>query len=511
LSSIAAEPVAAIVPPEVNVIYFARASVEVTPDARVVLNSIVDYLRKKPDEKISLSSFVDPTGTLAKNKDIIAKRSDAVKRFFVEAGIGTERVEVPPNSVKSVPPTYPVDDYWRLRKVVVSFSSKAMELSAEQSKRDDLAAEEEAKPEKPSPPRRSAKEAKTSATAPATGDASEPKQDVVDVLYWRHPKHALLILAKALGYFRDEHLEVRLHESNALEASQITVAVAEGTGKIKAITAMDPRKRKYFMGAVCPYGFHDSLAKNIPLVQIGGLSDISVTIVMKKELAAAVKKDLRAFAGHTIARVKVQSSVTTVDYVLLFINALKAAKIPHKEKWYSAGNEIFYALKSGEVDAVSSGPPYDHETVEKNPDLALYEVGPLYNQMPCCRQLVTRDQLKDPKTREKYVRFERALIRAHMYYEEHKAEASEIVARVLRANPAMIREIFMRKGFALDPNPNTKGAVAFYDAMREVIGKQEIRESIDTSVYEEALLALAKESPKDEYFTRAIQRFRQKN
>ena len=45
----------------------------------------------------------------------------------------------------------------------------------------------------------------------------------------------------------------------------------------------------------------------------------------------------------------------------------------------------------------------------------------------------------------------------------------------------------------------------------DAIGKQDVRESIDTSVYEDALAGLVKENPGNEFYARAVQRFRATN
>src|SRR5205823_5759516 len=145
-------------------------------------------------------------------------------------------------------------------------------------------------------------------------------------------------------------------------------------------------------------------------------------------------------SGHSVARDK--NGPSAMDYSLLFINQLKKHHIDYKEKWYPSRAEMQQALARGEVDAVISGPPYDQFFIENHPDLGIFELRNLYSNLPCCRQLITRDQLKDPKQRAKYVRFERALIRAHKYYKENKLEFAALVAKILKLNPGTVRAVF---------------------------------------------------------------------
>jgi ABC-type nitrate/sulfonate/bicarbonate transport system substrate-binding protein len=494
------------VAPEVNVIYFEVGSAEITPDARVVLKTIVDYLKQEPTEKIVLSSFSDPTGSTAVNRKILAQRSLAARKFIIDNGITEDRVASPASAIKSVPKDYPKDQYWRLRKVVAEYSSKAQGLAAARAKHDDQVAETEAQPKQKPTASKSG-----SAAAVGAGNGEDNKLETVDVLYWKSLNHSLFLIAKANGYFRDEGLNVRLHEAPTYEASQIAIAVAEGgTPANRPVVGMDPKKRKYFLGAVCPSGFHEALSKGIPLVQIGGMLEEPMSLIMKKELAEEVAKNLSAFSGHSLARLR--NAPSKLEYILMFAGALQAREIPYSEKFFNSAWDMEQALVRGEVDAVNSTPPYDQEIVDRHPTLGLFPLRSIYPVMTCCRQLVTRDQLKDKKMRDKYVRFERAVIRAHRFYTVNKADAVEIVARYLSTKPSVVREVFMRKGYALDPNPNDKGSQALYRALKSKVGTiNSLRESIDTSIYEEALLALAKENPEDTYFTDAIRRYRATN
>ena len=110
------------------------------------------------------------------------------------------------------------------------------------------------------------------------------------------------------------------------------------------------------------------------------------------------------------------------------------------------------------------------------------------------------------------MRFERVIIRAHKFYRENRAETVDLVAKLLNMKVSVVRAVFSRPGYTLDPNPNTKGTIAFAESLRSTIkGKQDVRESVDTSVYEEALLTLAKENESDEYFRQQLRAYKSTN
>jgi ABC-type nitrate/sulfonate/bicarbonate transport system substrate-binding protein/outer membrane protein OmpA-like peptidoglycan-associated protein len=512
------------VPPMVNVVYFQAQRSEITPDAKVILDRIVEFLKKSPSEKVTLHAFVDPTGQAKTNERLLKERSEAVYKFLVDNGATKAQVDLPANVAVATPQGFPADQYWRLRKVAIEYSEHARSVLESRASKEDAVAEADAHPETPPPePKKKEPPKKVAAKTPKSNDAipdpgaGDKKLDTVDVLYWKSVNHALFIIAKAKGYFAEEGLDVRLHSGTDMEASELSVMLAETPAAKSALgrTGEDVehaealKKHKYFMGAICPYGFHEGLGKGLPLVQIGGVLAQTMTILMKKDLAEKVKRNLSAFSGHTLGRWA--GGPTDIDYVLMFVAALKKNNVPFKLKEYKHWEQLDEAMVKGEIDAIPSGPPYDTALLEKHPDLGIFELRTLYPDMSCCRQVVMREQLRDKTLRDKYVRFERALIKAHRYYREHLLEASDLVAKVLQMRPGVVRDIFLRPGYTLDPNPNSKGAIAFYKTLEKQIGKQDVKEAIDTSIYEEALLGLAKDNPSEQYFARAVKEYKNTN
>jgi NitT/TauT family transport system substrate-binding protein len=406
-------------------------------------------------------------------------------------GVDKDRIAILPPSLsdsKRMPP----NEYWSLRKTVVLYGADTITRVKQHEEAEEARVEKE--------------------LAPATAAGSEKKLETVDVIYWKNVTHGLFIIAKKMGFFEKEGFNVRLHESH-LEANELNMQLAEDmkmqTTRIP-LSAKDVKSHRYFLGAVCPYGFHEALSEKLPFVQIGGMLANPNTFLGKKELVAAGMKNLRAFKGVTIGRAHDLPNGFDSNYFLLDRLVALGFKqgVDFKVKDFPTDGEAINGLAHGEVDLLASGPPDDLEFIKHHPDFGIFPLSQLNLNLPCCRQVVTRDNLK--RNREKYVRYERAVIRAQRYLTEHPDESIEILAKFLNMSPAVVRSIFQRPGFALYSNPNVKGSKVFADTMAQRLGKAkvgDVRESIDTTVYEEALLGLAKEDPSPAY-NQMIARYR---
>jgi ABC-type nitrate/sulfonate/bicarbonate transport system substrate-binding protein len=236
-------------------------------------------------------------------------------------------------------------------------------------------------------------------------------------------------------------------------------------------------------------------------------------MIGRKELVEDIKKNLKSFKGHTIAKMK--NGATDIDVTYLFIDRLKGAGLKEgvdfTYKYYNSWDEMHADHAAGNVDLMVGWNPFDEEYVHKFPQFSLLQLRSLYAYMPCCRQVVLRENLQNPAKREQYVRFERAIIRAYEYTALHPDETARIISEVLKISDDVVFSVLRRPGFRFDPNPNVVGAVAFYDAMKGSVPKSslgsDVRESIDTSVYKEALLALIQQEPSNKFYASAYKAF----
>ncbi len=87
----AAAPVAGGLP---LAVLFGSGKAALDGAAQTVLAEAVDYLKANPAAKISLSGFVDSTGSAAQNAELAKQRAFAVRDALTKAGIAAERIEL---------------------------------------------------------------------------------------------------------------------------------------------------------------------------------------------------------------------------------------------------------------------------------------------------------------------------------------------------------------------------------------------------------------------------------
>ena len=507
------QPQAIEVPP-VNVIYFGPGQDVLSDGDVLTLKKIADYLKQTRTETIQLVAYTDPVGSVKKNEQLASRRADKVAKTLAQLGVEQSRMTVLAPNVHDSKGVAPAE-YWRLRKTVVLYGAETVARIKAQEQAEEARLATELRPENAPnvEPKDKGEGDKGEADkgqkgeAKAEGDKGDkgPKLERVDVIYWKNVTHGLFIIAKKAGFFEQEGFDVRLHESH-LEANELNMQLAEGNTKMQVTripySAMDVKSHKYFLGAVCPYGFHEALSEKMPFVQIGAMLSNPVTFLAKKELVAAAQKNLRNFRGAVIARSKELPNGFDNNFLLLDrLNAVGLKEgVDYKYKYYANDNLALAALAKGEVDVMESSPPNDLEFVKRHPDYGIFPVSSLNMNLPCCRQVVTRENLK--KYRDKYVRFERAVIRAEAFLHEHPDQAIEILGKFLGMPSSTVRSVLQRPGFRLSANPNVRGSKVFADVMAQRLGKAkvgDVRESIDTSIYEEALASLIKKEPSPVY------------
>ncbi len=78
---------------QLDEIYFATDSWELSNKSLILLNSFSTYLKKNPTLRIAVNGHTDDLGDDEQNRILSQKRSDEVKSYLVEKGISAERIE----------------------------------------------------------------------------------------------------------------------------------------------------------------------------------------------------------------------------------------------------------------------------------------------------------------------------------------------------------------------------------------------------------------------------------
>lgn len=87
------EPEAIAVP---GVVHFAFNKATLSPATQVVLDSLIARLRAVPDAEIHLAGYADPQGNAAYNRQLSARRGEAVRKYLVAHGVDPARISVTP-------------------------------------------------------------------------------------------------------------------------------------------------------------------------------------------------------------------------------------------------------------------------------------------------------------------------------------------------------------------------------------------------------------------------------
>lgn len=351
-----------------------------------------------------------------------------------------------------------------------------------------------------------------------TNTAGEPKKlEHIRLIYWKALNHGLWIIAKQKGFFEQEGFDAELKETDEdahAISKHVGLAVAGGAEDTRAIQA---GQKKYTAGAVCGYGTHQAMADGDPIVDIGSMIMMPESLLMKKELADELDNNIRAFKGKKIGDTIYGASKRTFKYNNVLRGYLEQAGLKDRQDYnileFSDPNKEIAELAAGNLDVAKVFPPADIEFVRQHPDYVRVPFAKFFPYLPCCRQVVTREQLK--QNRGKYVRLLRASIRAHQFTVQHPREAAEILAKWLGLSPSVVRQAIMTSYVNLTPDPMRKGVEMYQRTNDKFTGtKTATAEFIDTSLYRDALLGLQSEddSPTSQgYYKTMISRYRANN
>lgn len=86
-------------------INFASGKAKIRKDSYKVLKRAIRVLNKYPELRIEVSGHTDSVGSRTSNVDLSERRADAVKQYFVDAGIDASRIET-----KGLGPDEPIAD-----------------------------------------------------------------------------------------------------------------------------------------------------------------------------------------------------------------------------------------------------------------------------------------------------------------------------------------------------------------------------------------------------------------
>ena len=181
-------------------------------------------------------------------------------------------------------------------------------------------------------------------------------------------------------------------------------------------------------------------------------------------------------------------------------------------QYFDTPGQCYAALSNQEIDASCVFPPYISRA-EKEGYEKVYlcaEVDACENQ-PCCRAIAETANFK--ANPEKFVAFERAVLKAYKFYQENHGQTIADVANHISLDQDIL-EMELYGGYGRSyPDPDKKATIAFKDVLLDlgVIEDYDIEPYYNLDIYRQALDSILKEYPDDAIYQELDQHFKECN
>lgn len=298
-------------------------------------------------------------------------------------------------------------------------------------------------------------------------------------------KTACVIMAKELGYFEDENLNVTFETVNSLP---------------DGLTAVSMNKID-----ILPYGVIPScsfISQGTDVVIIGG------TISEGSEGISSIDEtytELSQFEGKKIGCFRMETGHMVLK------GLLREAGVKAEFIYLDSSQSIVEAVKKGEVDLgmVNSGYGY---VAEQGGAYVAFQVGDFESDFPCCRQTASRMAVDEK--RDGLVRFEKALLRAYAAYLNDKETTIATLSKYSGQDESYVEAVIYGtedydNAMIIYIDPNKKKVADFYEVMKsngdiDAETKYDINDYIDPSIYEDALRSMIEEGENVEIYEQLL-------
>ncbi len=325
--------------------------------------------------------------------------------------------------------------------------------------------------------------------------AEEPEAEVVTLkvgMLGKDIKTACIIMAKELGYFDEENLDVQFEKVNSLP---------------DGLTAVSMDKLD-----ILPYGVIPScsfISQGTDVVIFGGtISEGSEGITKEDETYT----ELSQFAGKKIACFRMETGHMVLK------GLLREAGVDAEFIYMDSQQSIVEAVNKGEADIgmVNSGFGY---VAEQGGAHVAFQVGDFESDFPCCRQTASRTAVNEK--RDALVRFEMAALRAYATYLNDRETTIKTLAAYSGQDEAYVEAVIYGtdaydNAMIVSLDPNKKKVSDFYEVMKgngdiDADTEYDINDYIDTSIYEDALKALIERGDDKEIYEKLLVEFEANN
>lgn len=293
---------------------------------------------------------------------------------------------------------------------------------------------------------------------------------------------AVVLLADHLGYYKEEGVNVEF------------VEVQDPTSALTSISTNKGEIDVWGTGIVPDLNF---IANGSDLVIFEGTAAEGGAIIAKPEDVSKYK-DIKKYENITIATVRADTAwVISREYLKkqgVDVSTIKVMEVDSQVN-------VAEAVKKGEAQLGFLPAEFANKYAD-SVDI-VYEVGELEPLYVCCRQVTSRETLKNKE--KELIAFTKANIRALEYY-NNEANRNDIVsylATYSNQTEEYVYNYLFENRTIMTLNPNKQGVIDYYNSLVDAgyfKGNIEIDKHIDTDIYDKALSELIEKYPNNEFY-----------
>jgi NitT/TauT family transport system substrate-binding protein len=298
------------------------------------------------------------------------------------------------------------------------------------------------------------------------------------------PGQAKLFIAKELGYFAEEGLDVQL---------------SEFTNSADGLSALRAGKLDFgSFGATAPL-FH--IAKGADIRIVSGIHDEDAGLITTAKNAEAIHSvsDLK---GKKVAVVRLSSGDAALRGRLLEVGLTPGKDVEIFE--IKSPPAVIEAVKAGDVDAGMVWEPHIVRAQQSGLKV-IARSHDLIPGHPCCRLVVQRAYtVEHPETIK---RFLKALLRAEKFGHDNRSRAVDIIAKYIKLDRNIVDASYVSEQ---PTDPNIANTVHFWDVLRKIGFAEKdkaIASYVDTRAYKQALDELVAKQPDEPFWKKLEQDF----
>lgn len=293
---------------------------------------------------------------------------------------------------------------------------------------------------------------------------------------------AIVLLADHLGYYKEEGVNVEF------------VEVQEATAALTSISTNKNEVDIWGQGIVPDLNF---IANGSDLVIFEGTAAEGGAIIATPENVEKYK-DIKEYENITVATVRADSAwVVSREYLKkqgIDINTINVMEVDSQVN-------VAEAVRKGEAQLGFLPAEYANKYADSVD--VVYEVGELEPMYVCCRQVTSRDTLKNKEI--ELIAFTRANIRALEYYqkEENRQEIISFLAKYSGQTEEYVEQYLFENRTIMTLDPNKEGIIDYYNSLVDAgyfEGSIDVAEHIDTGIYDKALIELVEKNPDNEFY-----------